>query len=232
MQAPYLIGQTKPLTPAEFQQITDTVPFLLPVSYRDFLYTYGLGAINELLMIHQPDEAYIRSNFGEYMDLWELPESEEPAVLNGLTIATTIDGDIIALIDDSQYPFIILPRHSDKILRFAAFEEVIDYYDHTYHFSGDVYFDSYYHYEQENITFVNGPAIDKALFEKVHQDFLAHVPFDKVYNAERQPKYVIQEMGGWVYFDNIYQSSVRIKYQSQYRPAAGKVIQFIRDRMK
>lgn len=232
MQAPYLIGQIKPLTTAEFQQIADTVTFPLPVSYRDFLYSYGLGVINELLMIHQPDDAYIRSNFGEYMDLWELPESEEPAVLNGLTVATTIDGDIIAVIDDARYPFIILPRHSDKILRFGAFEEVIDYYDHTYHFSGDLYFDSYYNYEQENITFVNGPAIDKALFEKVYRDFLANILSDKVYNTDKQPKYIIQEIGGWVYFDNIYKSSVRIKYQSQYRPVADKIIQFIRDRMK
>jgi len=227
MQTLYIIGETKHLTQSDIQNIEWLISFPLPTDYKQFLTSYGFGNINELLMITQPDEQYIKSNFGKYMHLWSLTENEKQETLNGLTIATTIDGDVIAVINNKENPIILLPRHSKNPLRFENFEKVVDYYDNQYHFLNDLYFDTYYNFEQENISFIRNEKIDKVLFEKVYQNFVNDIFYDKACNIENQPKYVIQKIGGWIYFDNIGKSSIRIKYQRQLKSEADKIIEFV-----
>lgn len=227
MQTFYIIGEIKPLTQIDIQNIESLTPFSFPADYSKFLTNYGFGNINELLMITQPDEEYVKSNFGEYMDLWELTESETQSILNGLTIATTIDGDIVVLVDNKDKPIIMLPRHSNDPIYFDSFEKVIGYYNSEYNFKDVLYFDTYYNFELEYISFIRNDKLDKGLFEQVFQTFLKTVSFDKTYNIETQPKYVIQKMGGWAYFDNIGKNAIRIKYQKQFKSEADKIIKFV-----
>jgi len=140
---------------------------------------------------------YMKSNFGEYMDFWDLTDAETQSVLNGLTIATTIDGDIVVVIDNKCQPIILLPRHSSSPIYFDSFGKVVDYYKSEY-IKDELYFDTTYNYEQEYISFIINNKLDKALFEQVRRKFLNTIPFDKSYNIEIQPKYVIQKIGGWV----------------------------------
>jgi hypothetical protein len=218
----YRIGELKPLSKIEIDDC-EKLGFL-PVDYTTFLSIYGTGSINELLVIQKPDEDYIRSNFGDDMDFWNLTEKEEQLLLNSLTIATTIDGDIITAIDNTENPMVILPRHSDEIAYLANFEKVIDYYDTKYDLKNDLYFDPNYNFEQEYVSFVKDGFLNKALFDANQSTFLNTISFDKLYNAELQPKYIIQKIGGWVYFDNIGKSAVRVKYQKQFKEEADKII--------
>ncbi|MCR4031958.1 MULTISPECIES: SMI1/KNR4 family protein [Flavobacterium] len=218
----YRIGELKPLSKIEIDDCEKLGS--LPVDYTTFLSIYGTGSINELLMVQKPDEDYIRSNFGDDMDFWNLTEKEEQLLLNSLTIATTIDGDIITAIDDIEDPIVILPRHSDEIVYLANFEKVIDYYDTKYDLKNDLYFDPNHNFEQEYISFVKDGFLNKVLFDSIQSTFLNTISFDKLYNAELQPKYIIQKIGGWVYFDNIGKSAVRVKYQKQFKEEADKII--------
>jgi hypothetical protein len=227
MQPLYVIGQAKPLIVADLQKIERLVDFALPTDYKKFLADYGFGSINELLMIFQPDKEFIKSNFGDEMGHWDWTKVDEQMAINGLTIATTIDGDVLAIVDNEKEPLLLMPRHSEDILFFANFEKVIDYYDKIYGFSGDLYFDPSNNYEQKYLDFVIAGKLDKMLFEQVYQLFLENIPYDRAFNLANQPKYVIQKIGGWIYFDNIYKSSVRIKYQTPFTIEAEKVIKFI-----
>ena len=224
MQPLYIIGETKKLTQSDINDIEKLMS--LPADYKDFMITYGFGNINELLLVIQPDERYMKSNFGEYMDFWDLTDAETQSVLNGLTIATTIDGDIVVVIDNKCQPIILLPRHSSSPIYFDSFGKVVDYYKSEY-IKDELYFDTTYNYEQEYISFIINNKLDKALFEQVRRKFLNTIPFDKSYNIEIQPKYVIQKIGGWVYFDNIGKSSIRVKYQKQLKSETNVIIDFI-----
>lgn len=227
----YKIGTVKPLTKNETEELNQN-SFLLPSDYIDFLMTYGLGSINELFMIQKPDGNYIKSNFGDYMDFWTLTENEEQLILNSQTISTTIDGDIITVIDNNQKPIVLLPRHSEEVVYFENFERVIAHYDQKYNFNSDLYFDTNYNFEQEYISFVKDGQLNKKQFDDVYEIFLNEVSFDKVHNPETQPKYSIQKIGGWVYFDALGKSAVRVKYQTQFKEEADEIIKLIKDQMK
>ncbi len=95
-----------------------------------------------------------------------------------------------------------------------------------------MYFDPSYNFEQEYISFIKNGSLNKTLFDTVHQIFLDQIPVDKSYNLHTQPKYIIQKIGGWVYFDNIGKSAVRVKYQKQFKTEADKIVKFINDQIK
>lgn len=227
----YTIGSLNPIKREDIEGIEKLSPVILPDDYVGFLTKYGFGNINELLMIQNPDPEYVKSNFEDYMDFWELKDDEITSALNSLTIATTIDGDIVLVIDNKETPILILPRHSEEPIRFTNFEKVIEYYKDTYGLNNDLYFDPIYDFGNEYISFVKDGQLDKKSFEHVYQMFLNQIPFDKLYNAESQPKYIIQKIGGWVYFDSIGKSAIRIKYQKQFKEEADKILDFINDQI-
>ena len=74
IQTMYTIGQTNPLTESDIQNIELLTP--VPIDYKQFLRRYGFGSVNEVLMITQPDEQYIKLNFGDYLHLWNLTAIE------------------------------------------------------------------------------------------------------------------------------------------------------------
>lgn len=228
----YIIGEPKPLSKPEIEEIDNQISFSLPPDYKAFLILYGLGSINELVMMQQPDKDFIKSNFSDYMDFWTLTEKEEQLILNSLTIAATIDGDIITVINNNENSIVLLPRHSDEVIYFENLENVINYYAEKYKLGNDLYFDPSYNFEQEYISFIKNGSLNKTLFDTVHQIFLDQIPVDKSYNLHTQPKYIIQKIGGWVYFDNIGKSAVRVKYQKQFKTEADKIVKLINDQIK
>ncbi|MGE9311827.1 hypothetical protein ACLOAU_09280 [Niabella sp. CJ426] len=223
----FIVGKLQPLSDHQLQQINQSVKFSLPDGYKSFLGQLGFGSINELLMIEEPDPGFIQNNFLDYMDFWNWEVVEETRALNGLTIARTIDGDIIEIIDDRLSPFLILPRHSDLPVKFPDFSSVIGYYDQRYDFEGNLYFDPYVEWQQENINIGKVMVENLKIIQQIHEDFLANYQPDSVFNANTQPKYMMREIGGWVYFDKLSGSSIRIKYQTSFKYQATALFDFI-----
>jgi len=222
----FITGKLQPVSNHRLQQIEQLVAFSIPADYKAFLGELGVGSINELLMIEEPDPGFIRNNFADYMDLWKWENDEEEHALNGLTIARTIDGDIIEIVDDRQLPFLMLPRHNDIPVKFPDFSSVIRYYDQRYSFANDLYFDPYFEWEQENISIGKTMVENLNIIQQIHNGFLASYKPAKVYNANTQPKYIMQEIGGWVYFDNLSGSNIRIKYQASFKEQAMELISY------
>ncbi|MBW1655441.1 SMI1/KNR4 family protein [Flavobacterium quisquiliarum] len=230
MKELYSIGEIKPFSKIQIEEIENKIPFSLPDDYKDFLNYYGLGSINELILIQEPDEEFIKNNFRDDMDIWTVAENETQLLLNSLTITTTIDGDIITVIQDENKPIVILPRHSEEPVYFESFMPMIEYYTEKYNLE-NLYFDPSFNFQQEYISFVKNGTIEKSLFDKVLEEFLKEISFDNSFNLKIQPKYIIQKIGGWVYFDCIGKSAIRVKYQEQFKTEAEKIIQFIKNRI-
>ena len=229
MQDLYIIGETKSLTRTEITEIEKSVHYSLPTDYKIFLSLYGYGEINELLMITEPDKEYIRSNFSDYMYLWDWKENDELKALNGLTIGKTIDGDIIAVTDNPVVPIMMLPRHQEVPVNFSDFQSVIEYYNKEYKFDNNLYFDTYNEHAMEYIDLACNAKTDKGLIDFLHKIFLEKYQVDKSFNQDKQPKHVIQSIGGWVYFDLLSGSAVRIKYQKRFKKEATEILGFIND---
>ncbi len=226
----YVIGQLQPVLPVKLEEWQTAGSIKFPADYTAFLLQYGMGSINELLMIDVPDPDYMTLNFGDHLDSWDLTDLEKREVVNGLTIATTIDGDILLLTRNTD-PFVLLPRHSDTITRFPDFNIVIDYYVRRYELGTDLYFDPYTAHAQEYISFIINNKLDKELFDKVHEALLANYRFDRTFNAAIQPKYVLQSIGGWIYADALGKSAMRVKYQQAFETEAAGVVEFIKSKI-
>ena len=140
----YSIGNVKKVNQDEILLIQSLVDFILPQDFLSFLTEYGYGEINDILLFRRPDENYVKNNFSEYMDLWDWTnEAQKEKALNGLTIATTVDGDIICCVKDNDFPYLILPRHSQKLVFINEFPHLLSHYINESK-SEDIYFDSYY----------------------------------------------------------------------------------------
>jgi|GEM_PF-1291108 len=232
MHSLYKVGQPKPLTQTEITHIEQTVDFPLPVDYKDFLTQYGYGEINELLMVETPDEKFIQNNFSDYMHFWEWEENDTlQKTLNGLTIGRTIDGDIVVIINNPANPIIILPRHSQLPLFFLSFQAVIQYYNITYELGNNLYFDTDDNAVRKYISLHADNRPDHSLMAKLHQTFLEKFIFDRKFdralNFDKQPKYIIQKIGGWIYFDLLSGGAIRVKYQSRFDNEANHLINFL-----
>lgn len=224
----YIIGEIKTLGEHERKALQDLVSFKLPEDYVNFLSDYGYGEIGAELFLQKPNEKYIKSNFADYMDLWLWEnESQKEKALNGLTILTTADGDIACCINDSGYPYLLLPRHSSEPVKFKDINSLFLYYQQKLKWE-EIYFDSYYKKAKETISLIKDKELDNHLIEHILSAFLEKYVFVKVYNEGAQPKYVIQEIGGWICFDLIYRNTITIKYQSMFASKAKEIITFIK----
>jgi hypothetical protein len=220
----YIIGQIKPLNSNEIDSIKNLVSFELPKDYLAFLSTYGYGGICDFLLFEHPDKQYLKNNFGEYMDFWNWQnKSEIDIALNGLTISTNIDGDIICCIDKPGLVFLVLPRHSQKPIYFDSLENVI------LHFSlAERYFTTHDSSKTEWFSMVKNGKLDENRISKIQQEFLRKYMPDIVFNENVQPKYILQEIGGWVSFDLVYQSGISVKYQTIFEQKACEIIELIK----
>lgn len=222
----YTIGKTNPLSEEKLDDIKNLVPFVLPADYLAFIQEYGFGEVNNLLMFSSPDKLYFRNNFADYLDLWEWTEEQhKDKALNGLTISTTIDGDIIICVDDQKLPYLMIPRHSTEPEWFKNFEALLDYYQKTYQLPS-FYYSPYYNRKQEVIKLTADGTKNEALNEKIRTSLLGKYTPDMSLNEEIQPKYIYQFMGGWVYF-NMW-STVHVCYQTMYEKEANDVITHIK----
>ena len=223
----YTIGNIKGLNRVEIDSIEKLVDFVLPQDYLNFLSMYGYGEICENLFFQKPDRQYLKNTFSDCMDLWDWDnQSQIEIALNGLTISTSSNGDIICCIGNSDFPYLLLPRNSGKTVSFDKLDLLFLDYSNRFKFE-DLYFDSYCESKRKNIPLIRDGNLDKNLIVNIHKLFLEKYSFDKVFDANTQPKYVIQEIGGWVYFDMIYKNGIRVKYQLENEFKAQEIIEFI-----
>ncbi len=227
MKSMYIIGETKILENDEKGIIQNLIDFRLPEDYLDFLSSYGYGEISAELFFQKPDKKYIKNNFSDYMDLWLWEnELQRENALNGLTISTTANGDVICCVNDSKFPYLLLPRHSSEPAKFKDIYSLFSDYHQKLKWK-EIYFDPYYNKEKKTISMIKDGKLDKSLIEHILKVFLEKYTFDKVYNEETQPKYVIQEIGGWICFDLIYRNTIVIKYQSTFESKVKEIISFL-----
>jgi len=227
----YLIGKLQPLNAEDIRALETAAGMELPPDYTAFLRQYGYGNVNERLLIHPPDTDFAEANFGAHLEFWNLNAEQMLLVKDSISIGNTVDGDIFSIWRDPQRSFVVLPRHSDQIAIYENFQSLITHYAERYAFTNDPYFDTDYLFEMEYISFVKDNKLQKECFDTIYTAFLEKIPYDRVFNPGKQPKYVLQLIGGWVYFDAIGKSAVRIKYQQVFREEAEKIIQFIREQM-
>ena len=226
----YIIGTINPII--DINSIKNESAFELPRDYFDFLRKYGYGDICETIYLHEPDNQYIKNNFMEYMDeLWDWQdEKQKNMVLNGLTIGNTIDGDNICCINDNLFPYVFLPRHSVNVL---SFENIELLFSHCFNYYGfkETYFDPEYKSVIKIISLIKNGSLDELLVNNIQKMFLKKHKMDKVFNEDSQPKYIMQDIGGWVYMDLIYKNSIRVKYQSMHEEKANEIIKFIEEKI-
>jgi len=222
----YIIGTLNIVKNNNF--ISDLGTFDLPNDYFDFLTKYGFGNICDTIYFNEPDRHYVENNFLDYIDvLWNWDsEKQKDMVLDGLYIGNTIDGDIICCVNNNLLPYVFLPRHSEEVISFESFE-LLHSHCLTYYGLKDVYFDSEFESVRKMITLIKNNSLDKTLIKTIQEIFLKEFKYDKIFNENNQPKYIIQDIGGWVYFDLIYRNSIIVKYQSMYEVKANKIINFI-----
>lgn len=216
MASLYIIGQHQPVSTLSEQFGGSIHP-----AYNQFLAEYGEGEVGQLLMVTRPDSNYLRDNFSGHMDMWGLEGEAAEELLNATTVARSIDGDIIMMLANA---FAVLPRHSEEPLRFADFDELLAHYGLI-----NAVFDPYPDYQQEYINLVKNGILDKALVADIYQRFILEYNFDKVLNEDTQPRYILQEIGGWVFFDLVYKSAIRVKYQAPFHTKAYEVVNWIKN---
>lgn len=227
----YTTGGIAPFNEKELAEVKQLKEYSIPTDYLSFLKTYGIGEINNLLMFNNPDRDYVKSMFSEYMDIWQWEEGDEQKALNSISIGSTIDGDVICLIDDKE-PYMILPRYSEYPIKFKSLEEVIVHYDKMYDLKGDYYFDSYGDWERLFLDdFIQYGEKRMEVIEQVHQAFLKEYTFDKAYHTDEQPLYLMKEIGGWIRFDLIYGHSIQIKYQLKYEERVLDIYGYLKERI-
>ncbi|ATA89176.1 hypothetical protein CGC58_05235 [Capnocytophaga stomatis] len=223
----YYIGEAHLVSEAEISNIENLVRYSLPEDYKEFISNYGYGNLNELLLFEIPDEDFIKNNFTEYLDLWEWDETLQQRALHSVMIAKTIDGDIILALNDENSPYLLLPRHSEYPKSFVGFWEIINWYKNEYHLK-ELYFDSYY---QSDWRFfhIEGEFSDLKL-EKIailYKKFKKNYAIDVIFGEENyQPKCVLQNIGGWIYF-NLDTGEIRMKFQKLFTSKANEIIGFL-----
>ncbi len=220
----YPIGEIQRINIADIQK---QVAFNIPQDYLDFITKHGLGNISDLILFWQASPDFFKLNFADYSDMWDW---DDPTLLEKVThslyIASTIDGDSIYIIDDSQKPYVIMPRHGLYPMTFTDLQAVLNHYIQLYDLQNDWYFDSSFN---QKIEYFQTTQQDLSMFKNQLIEQFQH---DKVFNIDTQPKFIYQEIGGWIYIDPMYQNTIRIKYQTPFTTQAEKYLSIINDFIK
>lgn len=222
---------TLKLDPNRFNVINDfdeNLLRILPIDYVDFLKNYGEGTYCDYVIISYPDYENIPATFGKETELWEFDEDYTTQdLIKSIQIGWTIDGDMICVTDNRKGKVFILPRHSETITSFDSFLVAIKSLDLE---TVNEYFDPQFDGQIEQIKLIKNSALIDIL--PIHKAFLENYKYDFVVCKSTQPKYIIKEIGGWVYFDLIYKSSINIKFQKQYLEVAKPIINFLKQSVK
>ncbi len=227
----YIIGKNNPLKHNEVKNIEQEIKISLPKDYKYFLESYGFGTINDFLFVTEPDKDFFRENFANHLDIWELKEDEKELITAGIKLAGTINGDYILHLNNIDFPFVIMPRHKLKPIYFKNFTKSLEYFINNFANQENLYFESSHDDEREIIK------LDNTQIHKIHIFFTQNFSYDKCIKNEiimedkilSQPLYIIQEIGGWVRFDLIYQNSFSIKYQKKFKPQAKNIIERLKN---
>lgn len=201
---------------------------ILPADYLNFLRSYGTGSYCDEIYISLPDTENIASTFKDFTDLWEFDDSYTAKdLLGSVQIGSTADGDIICINGNRRGKVFILPRHSEMISSFDSFFAAVDSLKPD---AAIEYFDPDFDARYEQIKLIKNSALID--IEPIHRDFLRNYKYDFVVHESTQPKYIIKSLGGWVYFDLIYKSTINIKFQHTNREPARQLIVFFEQYLK
>lgn len=223
----YYIGKKMPFNLGEITLIESKINYSIPEDYKDIVANYGYGDLNELLLIDSPDEDFMKNNFAEDLDLWLWDEALQQKALEGVMIAKTIDGDVILALDSAENPYLLLSRHSEYPKVFTDFGSVIDWYIDQYKLT-KLYFDSHYQSDWRFFT-IEENFLDTKLEKTtiLHRNFKKNYSIDAIFGEENyQPKCVLQNIGGWVYF-NLDNGNIRLKFQKLFYSKATEIIEFL-----
>ena len=127
--------EINPLNQSNIANLQSQTKILLPPSYQTFLSTYGYGSINKFLIFSELDTDYMQNNFADMLDFWDWENDINSQIsLNSAMICTTIDGDIVLIIEHTTTPFLLLPRGIPTPKFFTTLDEIIAYYAEEYNF--------------------------------------------------------------------------------------------------
>jgi len=199
---------------------------ILPGEYNRFLQTYGTGTYCDEIYVHYPDSGNIPATFRDYTDLWELNDAfTAEDLLQAVQLASTANGDIIAVTSGRPGKIFILPRHSQNIISFKNFQQALDFFVRK---DADKYYDPNYDQEREHLSLVRltGGLID---ISGIHNAFLRNFSFDFLVKERTQPKYFFKNFGGWVAFDLIYKNAIQVKFQKIDVDGVKPLLNFLRE---
>lgn len=221
------IGILAQYTRNMIKSIESELRLKLPGDYIEFLQCYGDGDIDERLYFHKPDASFIQQNFKNDLDLWALTDVQTESICNSVTVGKSVDGDVFCYNGKSNL-WIILPRHSDRVIEKNLFGDLITHYKEKGVIkANNPWFDPAYQRILKSFSLVYDGKIDNTLIERIENDFVSSYTFDAILNKETQPKYILQAIGGWIYFDNVYKSSIRLKFQNQFESEASVYANFL-----
>ncbi|MCL2091003.1 MAG: hypothetical protein FWH11_07245 [Micrococcales bacterium] len=204
----------------------DLVEFELPDDYLAFLRRYGYGLIGggPELQVQAPDSEHISGTFSVefFCDFWDWTDDQEArtALREGTTVAITFDGDIVCCVDNAEFGYLLLPRHSEVPVRFAGLLPIIR------HLGVEEYFEP----ASTQVEKIGGweRPLGQQVVGDLRTSFLAEHTYDRIFGHPDQPKYVVQSIGGYVWFDLVY-GSIDVGFQPQFEQEARKVVEFIED---
>lgn len=225
----YIIGKAKVLSQQEIVALEDSLPVQLPADYKAFLAAFGHGEINGRFRIVTPSREHFTENYPAYAERWHWHGEDQQKAVDGVTIVTTHDGSEIALaVDDDECPIMLLDTQSPIPLSFPSFEALLDHYSAEYGFQENVYFDPYNNnVKVKYISLHQDQRGDCALMKQWQQKFVDAWKFDRKFDGDTHPRYVLQLMGGWVQFDLLTCSTITVRYQLHGAQKAAEVINFL-----
>jgi len=208
------------------EAIDQNLRSILPVGYIRFLQTYGTGTYCDEIYVHYPDSENIPATFRDHTDLWELNATfTAEDLLQSVQLASTANGDIIAVTADRPGKIFILPRHAQNVISIENFQQTLDFF---VPWNAEKYYDPNYDQDKEHLSLVKstGGLIDISV---IHSLFLRNFSFDFVVNETTQPKYFFKSFGGWVAFDLIYKNSIQAKFQKTYADGVKPLLNFLNE---
>lgn len=200
----------------------------LPLDYAEFVSKYGAGNFCGEVEISYPDVEIIAETFKDYTDLWKLDEAfTKEDLLNTIQLGLSNDGDYICVTKRQKEKVCVLPCHSDTVKYFDTFFAAVE---SLLAETETEYFDPRFEREIKQISLVKNSELIE--ISPIHTDFLKEFSYDLAINEDAQPIYFMKKIGGWVYFDLIYESSISVKFQETFAAEAKPIIDFLEQRVK
>lgn len=227
----YYVGKMKALSSEEAFDLQKSTDPKLPFDYLNFLTRYGYGSIHGCFAILPSGKSTVGSAMGTgNVELeYGISSEEASSIETSPLIMETIDFDLVALGPDASKPFVVLPRESGMITYYSTLEGVINHYRQLYELPEELYFDPAGGRKVEIIE-VSRDAKDKSeRYENIQDRFLRKYDIDRSYCSNGISLHILQDIGGWVRFDDRVKLSIEVKYQEDFTDEANRVTGFLKN---